>query len=146
MMQWSTWWSRRCWAFPKELRGIYQIFMAPLGIHVMTSGKQLSRLGICRCPAIISLQNTMVIWCQSSVMSCCVFSSCHQVSQTHWMSRSSSFRFSSSDQFIFNVQYKQSVQERWTFQWAFPIRFEFLPSPFLCVLKIFVCTRLLAPY
>jgi len=59
--RWSTWWSRWWWAFPRELRGIYGIFMAPLDMHVMTSGKQLSRLGICRCPARTSLQNTTVI-------------------------------------------------------------------------------------
>jgi len=60
-------------------------------------GKQL----ICRCPVRTSLQNTTVIWCQPSTMSCCVFSSCcvfcHQISQNHWRSRSANFRFSSWD-------------------------------------------------
>jgi len=139
--RWSTWWSRWWWPFPRELHVMYVMFMAPLGIHVMKSGKQLLRLGICRCPERISLQNTMVIWCQPSTTWCCVFSSCRQaqVSQTHCMSRSSSFRFSNSDKFIFNVEHKQSVQEQWI-QRAFQSKFESARSPFLFALKIFVCT------
>ena len=51
---------------------------------------------------------------------------------------SSSFRF--SDKFIFNVRHQQSVQEKCRFQRAFLSKFEFAPSPFLFVLKIFVYT------